>query len=354
MFQLFLILSAALIIKKVHLGYKHFSYSIYLITISIGVSLVFGVPADSWSGGNAKGFMGAFHHQNSLGAIILFLLPILNFSLFENYKKFHAAKLASLIAISLFLLITLFLTASRAAILSYLIFLLVFYSFINIKKTILALVSVVIIVSISLQFAPTSDYLHNLIYKGRDQFGASRFLVYKTSLQAASNGGAIGFGFNMSDPDNIHTEIGITKNGFYQREKGSTALALIEETGVIGFILYFIAIAYLLIEMLIQIFKYKYIYRDIKHRYKNIHEYRTNIKSNFSIPHVFLSQIANLPKSLYKLTESENRQSPHKRPITKIFSFAFLTALIIHQQFEAYGVAVGSQFYLFFLLLLFK
>jgi hypothetical protein len=287
----------------------------------VGASLIFALPADSWTGGNAKGFMGAFHHQNSLGAIILFLLPILNFYLFENYKKLHAAKLSFLISISLFLLITLFLTASRSAILSYLIFLVIFFSFINIRKTAIAIFILLNIISLSFVFQPTSVYFKDLVYKGRTQFGESRFLVYNSSLHCAKNGGAIGFGFNMSDPDNIHTEIGTTKNGFYQREKGSTALALIEETGVIGFILYIIAITYLLMEKLIRIIKYK-----------NNH----------------------LHKLFYRHTKSENYRSPHHRLTTIIFSFAFLTSLIIHQQFEVYGVAPGSQFYVLFLIIIFS
>lgn len=310
-FQLFLIFSIALIIRKVNLNYNHFSYSVYLVTFLVGVSLIFALPADSWTGGNAKGFMGAFHHQNSLGAIILFLLPILNFYLFENYKKLHAAKLSFLISISLFLFITLFLTASRSAILSYLIFLSIFFSFINIRKTAIAIFILMNIISLSLVFQPTSVYFKDLVYKGRTHFGESRFLVYNSSLHSAKNGGVIGFGFGMSDPDNILTEIGTTKNGFYQREKGSTALALIEETGVIGFILYFIAIAYLLCQILNEILTLRY-------------------KILIS-PEEFIS--------------GRNK---------KIFLFAIIIVLIIHQQFEAYGAAPGSQFYALFLLILFS
>ena len=46
-----------------------------MILVLSAVSLIFGIPADSWSGGNGLGFMGFAGHQNTLAAAILFTLP---------------------------------------------------------------------------------------------------------------------------------------------------------------------------------------------------------------------------------------------------------------------------------------
>ncbi|MDO8549600.1 MAG: hypothetical protein Q7S39_05545, partial [Ignavibacteria bacterium] len=47
-----------------------------LIIVSLSLfSLITNIPADSWSGGNGKGFMGFAGHQNTLASAILFTLP---------------------------------------------------------------------------------------------------------------------------------------------------------------------------------------------------------------------------------------------------------------------------------------
>ena len=51
-----------------------------IILIASILSLTLRIPGDNWSGGNAMGFKGCSVHQNTLGAVIITMLP---FSIFE-------------------------------------------------------------------------------------------------------------------------------------------------------------------------------------------------------------------------------------------------------------------------------
>ncbi|MBA4251646.1 MAG: hypothetical protein C0442_07990, partial [Chlorobiaceae bacterium] len=69
--------------------YKISIKKIFLILASVLVgislfSLITNIPADSWTGGNKDGFMGFVAHQNTLGGILLFLIPFLNYALFKK------------------------------------------------------------------------------------------------------------------------------------------------------------------------------------------------------------------------------------------------------------------------------
>ena len=54
-----------------------------LIVLLCLFSLITNIPADSWTGGNGKGFMGFFGQQNQLASMVLFTLP----SVFVKLKQ---------------------------------------------------------------------------------------------------------------------------------------------------------------------------------------------------------------------------------------------------------------------------
>ena len=66
-----------------------------MILIISAISLIFGIPSQSWSGGNGLGFMGFAGHQNILAAALLFTLPgIIAFGLGQSAKGKEQGQLA--------------------------------------------------------------------------------------------------------------------------------------------------------------------------------------------------------------------------------------------------------------------
>ncbi|MHB9011074.1 MAG: O-antigen ligase family protein, partial [Ignavibacteriaceae bacterium] len=286
------------------------------------------IPGDAWSGGNGMGFMGFASHQNTLGALILFTIPAPIFSIHQMLKKRKETKLLPtssgllpiaycLLASSFFLFtfnfFLLILTFSRASILSFLLMAgIILYNLINLKFF-LILTSVFCLLSSAIYFFPaTHKAAHELFFKNETFFGDHRYFMYEDSYKAALNGGLIGLGYGISDP-NIHNAANGShyENGRYIREKGNSTLAIVEETGIVGLILFLLPIGYVLSKFKIQNSKFKT-------------EYQYSVSSN-----------QNLESSIH-----------HN---LSILILSFLIAFLFHGQFEAWWVGVGSaEFPLFF------
>ena len=71
----------------------------------------------------------------------------------------------------------------------------------------------------------------------------SRDQVWKQSIKQAEKGGIMGGGFSATIGDNDFSGTYLS-NGSYGREKGNSQLAIMEETGIIGLILYAIILIY--------------------------------------------------------------------------------------------------------------
>ncbi|MCZ7612765.1 MAG: hypothetical protein M5T52_04270 [Ignavibacteriaceae bacterium] len=71
--------------------------------------------------------------------------------------------------------------------------------------------------------------------------------MWEPSYRAAQNGGLTGLGYGMSDPNIKPGSLGDHYEGErFVREKGNSVLALVEETGVVGLVLFLLPIIYLL------------------------------------------------------------------------------------------------------------
>jgi O-antigen ligase len=274
-------------------------------------SLLSNIPEDAWTGGHGKGFMGFTGHQNTLASVILFTLPSVLFSFkskinimfrkdYEQKKIFIPVKwIAFLISALLLSLNVLFLmlTYSRAAMLSFLIIIISY--FILIYKWKAVLVSVLFVVIGGTLFLFNSQFREaseKLLLKRFPSLFFSREILIKPSYDAALKGGLTGLGYGISDPNiKVPGTGGYYENGRYVREKGNSILALIEETGIIGFLIFIIPIIYAL-KLLI------------------------NNHSTFK-----------------KLNNSTIQQYSNS-----VFLFSVLIALILHAQFEAWWVGVGS------------
>jgi len=285
-----------------------------LIVLSSIVSLIISYPENAWTGGNMMGFMGFTAHQNTLGALILFTsLPVVYavknviaslgevisewrfFQLSKRRKSQNDNLFYFVLFTSNFLL--LLSTYSRASIAAFvlLIFLLSFTVF-NFKKLITVYCTLLTLFLSLYAFNPyINEQVNKLVLKKEGFFGGNRAHLWEASYKAAVEGGLTGLGYGISHPEIVLEYSGshFDSNGRYIREKGNSILALIEEVGIVGLILFFVPVGFVVWEFLVR-------------------SWRCNKKF-----------------TVYSLQLTE-----------KIISFVFILIVLLHSQFEAWMVGV--------------
>ncbi len=226
---------------------KAFYVPVLLLIATSITSLLFMFPSDYWSGGNGLGLKGFSLHQNTLGSIILFCLPILNYmfiaSIKESKKLFN---LSLTVIVNIAAFFTLLVTFSRASILAYILFLLITGVLqIGWKKSFTYL-SVAIISLFLLSYIPqVNKYINYAVNKNAPSLFTSRHELYKISINAAQEGKLTGVGYGMSNLN--YTDNGYTRlqDGVYIREKGSSIFALAEEVGIVGLVLFYLPLIFM-------------------------------------------------------------------------------------------------------------
>ena len=310
-----------------------------LVVLLCIFSLITNIPSDSWMGGNHKGFMGFFGQQNLLASVLLFTMPVVFVKLKRQVSSEQlivnsnetksqittrlgrgstlAAHYLLLTSYSLLLasnLIFLLLTYSRASILSLVIGAVVFLVINKNWKVIAYSLGVIIIFVVIVLINPAfNKFSEDIINKDFPEFYSSRVWMWEPSYRAALNGGITGLGYGISDPDIKPGSLGDHyEDGRFVREKGNSVLALVEETGLIGLVLFIMAIFVIVILS---------VTKDLTQRR-------------------FFSRLDGI-----RMTTN------HSLLITKYSLLtASLAAFIIHAQFEAWWVGVGSvQLPLFFI-----
>jgi O-antigen ligase len=322
--SLYLLLMYAGILSSVFLYKKFYSYkelgflipaNILILVLSV-ISLIFSIPVDSWTGGNGLGFMGFAGHQNTLAAAILFTFPgIVAKGLEQSAKRLGQSakgKASSVFRLSsYFLLLTfdfslLVITYSRAAILAFAIGIITYLIITKSKKVLSFLFSIIVLVLVLYFTIPViQNSIHGVLNKDGGNILDRRTVLWEPSLEAAKLGGIFGLGYGVSAPD-IKTPISTGshyEDRRYVREKGNSVLAMVEETGLIGLMLFLLPII-----LLIRKFSMLNAQSSIKEKLKN----------NYSF----------------------------------LILNSSLAALLLHSQFEAWWVGVGSitlPLYLIFL-----
>jgi len=232
----------------------------FIILFLSAISLIFNIPADSWTGGNGLGFMGFAGHQNTLAAALLFTLPVL--LAYKTKDKSTKIKVSEIFyfLLLIFNFLLLFLTYSRASILALGVGIITYLLLTKSKKILLLLFS---ITALLLIFYFTIPFIQNSIDKVLNKDGGNilgrRTVLWEPSLEAAKMGGIFGLGYGVSAPD-IITPIKTGshyEDGRYVREKGNSVLAMIEETGYFGLLLFLLPVILLLGKFKIQKSKFK-------------------------------------------------------------------------------------------------
>lgn len=302
------ILSAVFILIKYYpnKGIDYLLPANILVLIISFISLILIIPKNSWSGGNGLGFMGFAGHQNTLASALLFTLPgTLDWGLEQGAKNKENCKNYYFILTSIFLLLTsnllfLLLTYSRASILSLAVGFITFMIITKSRK-ILSVVFSLIAVTLVLYFTiqPINHTLNKWINKDGGNILDRRIILWEPSFEAAKLGGVFGLGYGVSAPD-IKTPL-LTgshhEDGRYIREKGNSVLAIIEESGYIGLILFLLPAFYIALK-------------------------------SFTIQH--------------------SQRTNHSSLLTAVFA-----SILVHAQFEAWWVGPGSIQFPVYLIILF-
>jgi len=280
--------------------------NIFVVLVSV-ISLIFGVPESSWELSPIWRFKGFAQHQNTLGALILFTSLPLIWNLF--LKKINIFQLL-LLLINVGVLI---ITFSRASILSFVLIFVVltirlkFTLFLKILGAVVVLISILLLIKPQLVIKP----INHIVYKGSYSAYSTREKLFDDSFQSAINGGLLGLGYGVSNPQ-IKNPINVGGSNSI-REKGNSTLALIEETGIIGLVLFLLPLLTLA----------NYFFRFRKHY--SVSSYELSVISNPSL-----------------VTNYRSR----------VLLFTFTLSLLLHSQFEAWLGGVSSfQLLIYFVLL---
>ena len=239
-----------------------------LIVLLCLFSIITNIPTDTWTGGHGKGFLGFFGHQNLLSSVLLFTIPAVIVKIKDKSQppKASLAKSGKIKGRKVFFfilssalgglnLIVLALTYSRSAILSFIFGVIVFLILNKKWKVILYGFGAAAVLSIIIYFTPTlNDPVDKILKKDFPEIYSSRIWMWEPSYKAALEGGLFGLGYGISHPEIRSGEYSDRfENGRLIREKGNSTLALIEEAGLIGLVLFMLPLIVMIVKNKIKI-----------------------------------------------------------------------------------------------------
>lgn len=207
------------------------------VAVSLAAAILGRVQVQ-WSG-DVMLYQGAAANPNMLGSMMASSTPVLIWYLYRDWcnnkrRLLWGALLAACI-------VALYLTISRS---SYLVLPCIVAGFLlaqRIRRRITLAVAVTIIGGLTVLVAPdlTESFVNRNIYKyANEQQGIfyTREQPWEDSYGAATEGAWVGLGYGVSASEHNFI-VGLTTVG-YGREKGNAQLAIVEETGIVGLILY--------------------------------------------------------------------------------------------------------------------
>ncbi len=241
--------------------FKLFLPANLLIVFASIFSFVTGIPADAWDVGHGLSFAGFFGHQNVMAMALMFTLPGV-FGLLNNKKiSFISDNNSSIILEEqasektnkakqkyfciILLIMNLFLIAityTRSVMLSLFIGFIVYLIIAKAYKFLIAISGVfALAVLLYITITPVNQTIYKVLSKHGWDILATRTILWGPSYEAAKLGGVTGIGSGMSAPGiYIYADEDLSKRPEnYYREKGNSALAIIEETGLIGIVIVF-------------------------------------------------------------------------------------------------------------------
>lgn len=217
----------------------------FLLLIVSVFSLVTKIPFDYWAG-YGFGLKSFWGHQNILASLIIFTIPGIFFLPLKDRK--------TRIIISLFLfflnIYILTLTHSRTSLA--VLFISVFLFLLLSNRFKLFGIVLLILICISTFYYANNKFheiLKNYLFKTEVSILDRKKSIISATYEAAGHGGWKGLGYGVSDSTvikNLQYNIHYHYEGVrLVREKGVSILALMEETGWVGLMLFLLFIGYL-------------------------------------------------------------------------------------------------------------
>lgn len=199
-------------------------------------------------------FQGFISGSNMLGILLCIAFPYLLWKTYLNWTSFENRSFWLFFSFFCFFFLTLAL--SRSALLSTLATFLGFLFSLKASKKFWSLFCALLVLLTIFFINPlTIDHvIKKYVYKTTQENSAlfyTREQNWADSYQAAKEGGWSGLGFGVSvgwkkfNWNNALTSVG------YGREKGNSQLAIIEETGIIGFLLYLLLLSIIILKLIL-------------------------------------------------------------------------------------------------------
>jgi len=219
------------------------------MVIMFAISTIFGfdLTSNSLISEKVSMFQGGTGDSNTFGFYCAMSLPVLLWKL-ENSIKNKERYFFSAANILVFLL--LIKSNCRTAIVFAVVIILFFYYWNGKANNLVLLYKGILIVLIVSLLVPdfTENAIYNIIYKGNTNgsITESRDTVWQESYNQAISGGFFGGGYGVTIGEGNDFTGALSSYG-YGREKGNAQLGIIEETGLIGLVLYFISTFWVII-----------------------------------------------------------------------------------------------------------
>lgn len=227
-------------------GYERALYWLFFVMIVTLCSGLFGGGAGSFDlEHNVNLYTGLTTNANNFGFLCAIAISLILWQLYRyrHNRTFFLIWLLLLILDARFL----FMTYSRSAIGIFFSILFFFAISFPLSKKILTLITVFFVIIISLLLTPAS-YIQNFATKHILKYGDNsselfntRMPLWENSYKLAMKGGIFGGGFGVKIDASTHVKN--FSSSVYSGETGNAQLDIIEETGIVGFLLYLFVLA---------------------------------------------------------------------------------------------------------------
>jgi O-antigen ligase len=205
------------------------------------LAAILGGGDESFWAENMQLYAGSTVNPNFLGLLMATATPVLIWELYRRWEvKLHRLVLLGILG---FFVAVLYATVSRSA---YVVFVAIATGFVmayRVRRPLLTALVVVWLALIVVAVAPEAgdSWIRRNIYKQTNaELGlfVKREAVWSASFDAAKVGGWLGAGYGVSvgsDESEISSAVSTAE---YGREKGNSQLAIVEEIGIVGLLLY--------------------------------------------------------------------------------------------------------------------
>lgn len=207
----------------------------FLFVPTVVSSMIVLVRGGGYVGHNFRGLTG---NSNTLGASLVLTSPWLIFEFLRGVKT--RAKKLIFYPLALMTVCLVLLSYSRASMLAGLVLILVSILLQGASKKIkYVYLGVTMVLLISIVSPQIFDKVYTqMLLKRSESFTASRAEQMQSTMEAAKKGGFFGVGFGVSAGESRYWNFGTFSSA--SREKGNSQLAIVEETGIVGFVFYLI------------------------------------------------------------------------------------------------------------------